>query len=305
MYSSHVVLCDTQVQPWAGLAAAVALLWPVSSQPVSSETHSAFSWVAAQRAPGLGLPAAAAELSEVRSTHCITHHHWHRETELSSMFKKNCAWDEKRVMKSSAPPLFHKNNKWVCTKSSRFIRRAAVEKHSFNTASCHHDVTWHHDWCGDRRKCQAALPCVFMRFIKAKLLELMHSAVHGLVFLYSVTSWAVYGSNRWRQFLHSQSSMCHITFTVCWPQWLHLHGLLFMIYIQHRWHYNSLFLMCAVGVCGVCFCMPVVCTELVTKCQNNEVKQNMSAIVQDGAQEAAATPGGVRCHPTEQHPDLP
>lgn len=73
-----------------------------------------------------------------------------------SMFKKNCAWDEKRVMKSSAPPLFHNNNKWVCTKSSRVIRRAALEKHGFNTASSHHDVTpWLVWWQKEMSSCGA------------------------------------------------------------------------------------------------------------------------------------------------------
>lgn len=83
--SLRVVLCVIQVQHRAGLAAAVAVLRPVSSQSVSSETHSAFSGDAAQRAPGLGLPAAAAELSEVRSTCCTTHRRWRWETEHSCL----------------------------------------------------------------------------------------------------------------------------------------------------------------------------------------------------------------------------
>ena len=63
----------TQVQRGAGLAAAVARLRPVSSQPVSSQAHSAISRVAPQRAPRRRLSAASAELSEVSTsqTHCI------------------------------------------------------------------------------------------------------------------------------------------------------------------------------------------------------------------------------------------
>ena len=68
VHDDHITCClsITQAQHGAGLAAAVALLRPVSSQPVSSEAHPALSGVAAQRAPLRRLSAAAAELSEVR-----------------------------------------------------------------------------------------------------------------------------------------------------------------------------------------------------------------------------------------------
>jgi len=58
----------TQVQHGAGLAAAVALLRPVSSQPVSSQARSALPGVAPQRAPRHRLPAAPAKLPEVSPT---------------------------------------------------------------------------------------------------------------------------------------------------------------------------------------------------------------------------------------------
>lgn len=57
-----------QIQRGAGLAAAVALLWSVSSQQSSSEACSALSGVAPSRFPRLQLSAAAAELSEVSPT---------------------------------------------------------------------------------------------------------------------------------------------------------------------------------------------------------------------------------------------
>ena len=66
-WSCPPCLC-VQVEHRAGLAAAVALLRPVSSQPVSAETHSAISGVSRQRAPRRRLPAASAELLEVRPT---------------------------------------------------------------------------------------------------------------------------------------------------------------------------------------------------------------------------------------------
>lgn len=58
-----------QLQRGAGLAAAVALLRPVSSQPASPETRSALSGDAPPAAAGVRLPAAAAELSEVSHAH--------------------------------------------------------------------------------------------------------------------------------------------------------------------------------------------------------------------------------------------
>lgn len=58
-----------QVQHWTGVAAALALLWSVSSQPVSPEARTEVSGVASQRSPGLRLSAASAELHEVRRAH--------------------------------------------------------------------------------------------------------------------------------------------------------------------------------------------------------------------------------------------
>lgn len=55
----------TQAQHGAGLAAAVALLRPVSSQPGSAPTRSALPGDAAPRAARLRLSEAAAELAEV------------------------------------------------------------------------------------------------------------------------------------------------------------------------------------------------------------------------------------------------
>lgn len=74
----YFALSMSQVQHRAGLAAAMALLWPVSSQPGSSEARSEISGVTAQRDPGFRLSAANAELSEVCMTCCalftpITH----------------------------------------------------------------------------------------------------------------------------------------------------------------------------------------------------------------------------------------
>ncbi|MEQ2211868.1 hypothetical protein XENOCAPTIV_018936 [Xenoophorus captivus] len=61
------------VQYRAGLAAAVALLWPFSTQPVSSEARSEISGVSPPRAPGLRLSAAAAELTKyLRGYHVCT-----------------------------------------------------------------------------------------------------------------------------------------------------------------------------------------------------------------------------------------
>lgn len=74
-HAEHITCClsITQAQHGAGLAAAVALLRPVSSQPVSSEAHPALSGVAAQRSPLRRLSAAAAELIEVSlNTPCHT-----------------------------------------------------------------------------------------------------------------------------------------------------------------------------------------------------------------------------------------
>lgn len=56
------------------MAAAVALLRPVSTQSGSSEARSAMCGVASQRAPRLRLSEADAELTEVSSVCCIMCH---------------------------------------------------------------------------------------------------------------------------------------------------------------------------------------------------------------------------------------
>lgn len=56
------------------MAAAVALLWPVSTQSVSSEARSAICGVTPQRAPRLRLSEADAELTEVSPVCCMMCH---------------------------------------------------------------------------------------------------------------------------------------------------------------------------------------------------------------------------------------
>lgn len=75
--TANVSLCCPifQAQHGAGMAATVAVLWPVSTQSVSSEAHSSVSGVAPPRAARLGLSAADAELAEVSpvcSVMCLT-----------------------------------------------------------------------------------------------------------------------------------------------------------------------------------------------------------------------------------------
>lgn len=53
------------------MAAAVALLWPVSTQSGSSEARSSICGVAAQGAPGLRLSEADEELIEVSPVCCV------------------------------------------------------------------------------------------------------------------------------------------------------------------------------------------------------------------------------------------
>lgn len=94
------------------------------------------------------------------------------ETQLcvTRCFKK-CIWEEKCVMKASAPPLFHNNSQRACTDSSVIIYRAANVAcrqawgscNTLTRVSSHHETTWHHDWCGEKRKCQAVVSYIFLR----------------------------------------------------------------------------------------------------------------------------------------------
>lgn len=69
------VCCLThQAQHGARMAAAVALLWPISTQSAPSEARSSVRGVTSQRAPRLRLSEADAELAEVRSVCCIMRH---------------------------------------------------------------------------------------------------------------------------------------------------------------------------------------------------------------------------------------
>lgn len=71
-HTCHNVAClrvclFLQVQHGAGLAAAVALLRPLCSQPASPQIYYALPGLEGARAAGLRLSAAAAELAQVRA----------------------------------------------------------------------------------------------------------------------------------------------------------------------------------------------------------------------------------------------